>query len=136
VSENPHAGEGAVVLDIGGEVGALVLSAPTLPAGTEVEICPAGRRGDEPDEGGTWWVGQWRHDHGHAPHGEHGGPAWPHVGVVARRGAGHAAVFPGLRAGRYEVWVRPDGPTMVAATVTGGEVTAVTWPGDGGDQRE
>lgn len=75
-AENPHAGQGAVVLDIGGDVGALIVSVPAQLAGTELEICPAGRRGDVPDEGGDWWDGDWRTPHVH-PH-QHG-PAWPHV---------------------------------------------------------
>jgi hypothetical protein len=126
MSENPTAGQGAVLLDIGDEVGALVVSAPAALADAEIEICPAGRRAQEPDEGGTWWVGQWRHDHGGSGHAP--GRAWPHVGVVARPGSGHYAVFPGLRAGRYELWVRPGGATGLVADVAGGEVTTAAWP--------
>jgi hypothetical protein len=158
-SENPHAGTGAVVLDIGGEIGALVISTPGLPVGVEIEICPAGRRRDRPDDGRGWWDGEWRHVHspgsgghspgsgghspgsgGHAPgSGGHapgsGGHApgsdWPHVGVVARRtatGVERAAVFPGLREGRYELWLRPHHPTALTATVRGGTVGRVEWP--------
>jgi hypothetical protein len=137
-SENPHAGTGAVVLDIGGEIGALVISAPGLPVGVEIEICPAGRRRDRPDDGRGWWDGEWRHVHapgsgGHSPgSGGHApGSAWPHVGVVARRtatGVERAAVFPGLREGRYELWLRPHHPTALTATVRGGTVGRVEWP--------
>ena len=126
-AENPHAGQGAVVLDIGGDVGALIVSLPAQLAGTELEICPAGRRGDVPDEGGDWWDGDWRTPHVH-PH-QHG-PAWPHVAVLARptpAGSEHAAVFPALRAGTYEVWRRPDGATVLVADVTGGNITTVNW---------
>jgi hypothetical protein len=125
---------GAVVLDIGGDVGALVVSTPEALLGAELEICPAGKRGQVPDEGGAWWDGDWRADHGgpgHAgPHTQSHGPAWPHVSVLRRPGAGPAAVFPGLRDGAYEVWVRPDGPSRVVVRVAGGEVTAVDWPDD------
>ena len=36
--ENPHAGQGPVVLDIGGDVGALVVAMPETMAGVEIEI--------------------------------------------------------------------------------------------------
>ena len=40
--ENPHAGQGSVLLDIGGDIGALVVVAPESMLGHEVEIAPAG----------------------------------------------------------------------------------------------
>jgi hypothetical protein len=140
-AENPHAGQGMVVLDIGGDIGALAVSAPADLAGVEIEICPSGSRDGVPDEGAGWWEGDW-HSHSHAPHGagEHAahththGPAWPHVAVVGRPvGAGtkYSAVFPGLRAGRYDLWVRPDGPTALTVIVEGARVTAATWPAAG-----
>lgn len=133
-TENPHAGHGMVVLDIGGDIGALVVAAPATLSGVELEICPAGRRGQQPDEGGDWWQGEWRsthehtsqpHQHEHHEHHEHHGPAWPHVAILPRpapSGAPHAAVFPGLRTGRYEVWQRPDGPTALIVDVIGAQV--------------
>jgi hypothetical protein len=137
--ENPHAGQGAVVLDIGGDIGAVLVWAPDELAGAEIEICPAGRRGSRPDEGVGWWSGEWRrhhrpdagsnHDHHHRHH-DHG-PAWPHVAVLGRPTPGgetFGAVFPGLRAGRYELWRRPDGPTALEVEVDGGRVTSATWP--------
>jgi len=36
--ENPHAGQGSVVLDIGGDIGALVVTMPPVLEGVEVEI--------------------------------------------------------------------------------------------------
>jgi hypothetical protein len=125
--ENAHAGQGSVVLDIGADVGAVVVSTPTALAGAEIEICPAGHRGERPDEGHGWWSGEWRgHGHGHAH-----GPAWPHVGVLRRdtsAGVRYAAVFPGLRAGSYELWLRPAEPTAIVVAVLGGRVTEVGWP--------
>lgn len=139
--ENPHAGQGMVVLDIGGDIGALVVSTPTHMVGKEIEICPSGARHDIPDEGGDWWDGQWRshHDHDHdeddpsAPpeHQHEAHRAWPHVAVIARPspvGTQHTAVYPGLKEGSYDLWVRPDGPTALTVTVTGAEVTDATWP--------
>lgn len=136
--ENPHAGQGMVVLDIGGDIGALVVSTPADMVGVEIEIAPTGSRGEVPDEGGDWWDGDWHSDHhtpsdlGHHGHDHHDdGPAWPHVAVLGRPspvGTQHTAVYPGLLAGTYDLWVRPDGPTALTTTVKGGEVTEVTWP--------
>jgi hypothetical protein len=137
--ENPHAGQGMVVLDIGGDVGALVVSTPPSLDGREIEICPAGHRSTHPDDGGQWWIGDWHnHTHQHSehgdthPHGDTHSPAWPHVGVLARPGAGvtvYAAVYPGLRTGEYELWLRPDGATALTVAVVGGAVTSADWPG-------
>ena len=131
--ENPHAGQGMVVLDIGGDIGALVVSAPADLAGVELEICPAGARDRAPDEGAGWWPGGWRHSH--AAHGhEHGHgyePAWPHVEIIGRptpNGIEHSAVYPGLRRGRYDVWVRPDGPIALTVHVEGGQVATASLP--------
>ena len=41
-NENPHAGQGSVLLDIGGDVGALVVSMPPAMVGVEIEIAPVG----------------------------------------------------------------------------------------------
>jgi hypothetical protein len=74
-----------------------------------------------------------QHEHRFAHHHhEHGdGRAWPHVAVLGRPGLDrvvHAAVFPRLRAGQYELWVRPDGPSALTVNVLGGAVTEVVWP--------
>jgi hypothetical protein len=135
-TENPHAGQGMVVLDIGNDIGALVVSTPADMEGLEIEICPSGTRHGRPDEGVGWWQGDW-HSHTHSPHSAgaahtHGhGPAWPHVAVIARRtpaGVQHSAVYPGLREGQYDLWVRPDKPTGLSVTVVGGQVTTSAWP--------
>ena len=132
------AGQGAVVLDIGGDVGALVVHVPDRFVGAEIEICPAGRRAQQPDEGAGWWVGTWRGSHGHdgaeahdQAHTHAAGPAWPHVAVLPRPSGGAAAVFPALHDGRYELWLRPDAPTALEVDVRGGSVSTCSWP-DGG----
>lgn len=128
-----------VVLDIGGDIGALVVTAPVDMVGVEIEICRTGSRGGTPDEGADWWVGQWRSPHEHAdsePGGGHhhhhdDGEAWPHVAVVTRpspAGPQHAAVYPGLKEGSYDLWVRPDEPTALTVKVIGAEVAMVDWP--------
>ena len=137
-AENPHAGQGMVVLDIGGAIGALIVTAPASMEGVEVEIAPAGARSGEPDEGGDWWEGEWHshaHTHAHAHANEGGEPhthrAWPHVAVVGRPHGdeiAYAAVYPGLREGSYELWeIGTDAP-IVGATVTGARVTELDWP--------
>lgn len=102
---NRHAGQGAVMLDIGGDMGALVVIAPDELAGVEIEARDCA-----------------------APVGQHA----PHAAVLGRptpRGTVHSVVLGALRAGRYELRRLPDGAPQLSATVTGGEVTQVRWPG-------
>jgi hypothetical protein len=103
--DNSHAGQGAVVLDIGGDVGALVVRAPSSLAGVELEARPVG------------WDGR-----------EH----LEHVAVLARPVPGggqvHSAVFGALPAGAYEVYVRPDGAVRLTVAVPGGAVADTVWP--------
>jgi hypothetical protein len=97
-------GAGAVVLDIGGEIGAAVLyTAPDL-AGEEIEVRPAGADWD-----GT------------------------HVAVRERRlpnGSRWAALFGSLPQGTYEARLKgmATSPT-VNFHVTGGRVVNIDWDG-------
>ena len=103
--ENPHAGQGSVLLDIGGEVGALVVLAPDSMLGREVEIAPAGE--------------SFREVHR------------PHVAVVRRPVAGGAVaslVFPELATGRYALAEKGTGDVRLVVDVRGGEVTSAAWP--------
>jgi hypothetical protein len=101
---NTGAGQGPVLLDVGADVGALVVRMPAQLDGAEVEICPL--------------------------------PCPPgarlrHVGVLARptpNGPVHSAVFGGLLAGEYELYVRPDGPVQLTVEVRAAEVTFADWP--------
>jgi hypothetical protein len=113
--ENPHAGRGSsVLLDIGGDVGALIIGTPAALAGQEIELRPL--------------EGQVEHGHGHG-HGH----ALPHVGVVPRPAPDgeivHSAVFFEVPAGSYELYLRPAGPVELTVTVSGGAVTYAAWPG-------
>jgi len=104
--ENPFAGQGAVMLDIGGDVGALVVEMPDALEGVEVEIRPVGSAPE--------------HGHHHA-----------HVAVVARPADDHlvpSLVFPDLTEGEYELYVKPAGEVRLTAEVRGGEVAHATWP--------
>jgi hypothetical protein len=102
--ENQWAGQGPVLLDIGGDVGALIVTTPSGLCGAEIEIRPV------PDE-----------------------DAHPvHVGVVARPTDGavvDCAVFPELRQGDYVLNRRPDGAARLRVTIRGGRITRAHWPG-------
>jgi hypothetical protein len=89
-----------VVLDVGGDIGALVVLADPELAGAEIEISPV--------ESATR----------------------AHVPVYLRRlGARvvHAAVYPDLPAGDYQLW-RSDGQPGLRVSVRGGVVTEACWP--------
>jgi hypothetical protein len=93
---------GSVVLDIGGDTGALILHTPAEMLGREIDVTPAS-----------------------AP-GAHG----THSLVRERRVSGttgYAAVYPALPVGEYIIWA--DRATPVGAvTITGGQVTRHHWP--------
>jgi hypothetical protein len=99
-------GAGSVVVDIGGNVGAAVVTTPARLSGREIEIRKVG------DE----WAGV-------------------HVAVIPRHvesGTIHAALFPGLVSGGYQVRERfgpDDGPVLDIETI-GGEVRRFAWPTD------
>ncbi len=121
--ENPFAGQGSVLLDIGGDVGALVVTMPADMVDVEVEIRP---------------VGSQQHPHGHGHHHDqhhdhdhdHGGHH-PHVAVVARPipgGAVPSLVFPELVEGSYELYVKTTDDVRLTVSVAGGEVSTADWP--------
>jgi len=96
-----HAGEGPVVLDVGGDVGALVLLAGPELDQAEIEISA---------------VGQAR--------------TGKHVAVHPRRLGDrvvHAAVYPALVGGSYELW-DPSGRSALTVRIEGGQVTEANWP--------
>jgi hypothetical protein len=86
-----------LVLDIGGDVGALVIVAGPEIAEQEIEISP----GSDPATPRS-------HNVVHARHG---------LGQVA-----YTAVFPSVPAGEYTVWHR-DGSPYATVTIDGGRVT-------------
>ncbi len=93
-------GDGTVVLDIGGDVGALVLHTPHELAGLEIDIFRVGE--DTPAM---------------------------HTAVRERHLPGghiHAAVYPAVPAGDYVVAATGDRPAL-AVTIQGGSVTEVAW---------
>lgn len=92
-----------VMLDIGGDTGALVVHATEALLGREVEVSPAAA-----------------------------GRKRVHAVVHERQAAGRlvfAAVFPSLGQGDYVLW---DGErTLGRVTITGGQVTEAGWPVSG-----
>jgi hypothetical protein len=105
--ENPFAGQGSVLLDIGGEVGALVVTMPAAMEGVEIEL----------DRGSG-------HSHGHGGHR-------PHVAVVNRPvadGQVPSLVFPELVEGRYGLCLKGSPDVLLVVDVRGGEVSSAEWP--------
>jgi len=120
LAENPYAGQGPVMLDIGDDIGAIVLHLPASLEGAEVEIEPA-------DDAGAH---DHAHDDGHDHTHDHGHPHRPHVAVVGRpvgSGVAYSAVFPGLTEGRYALTI-PGAAEPALVDVVGGQVTETAWP--------
>ena len=95
---------GSVLLDIGGDVGALVLYVPAAELGREIEVSPVagGRR--------THAAVRERHvEDGHV----------------------YCVVIPGLRAGEYTVWADETTTPAGRVTVAGGTVTELDWSSRG-----
>ncbi len=95
-------GPGTVVMDVGGDIGALMLYTPAAMDGREIEISHDGQPGARRT----------------------------HAQVRARQlpaGIRYAAVYPGLPAGAYTIWDEQDHPAA-RVTITGGEVTSCGWP--------
>jgi hypothetical protein len=101
----PGPSTGAVVLDIGGNIGAAVVLTPPTMDELEIEIRPAGAEWDS-----------------------------THVAVRKRlqphRPEMYAAVFPALASGTYDLRVRfaPRDTTIHHIDVAGGQVTKTYWP--------
>jgi hypothetical protein len=126
-AENPYAGQGPVLLDIGGEVGALVVTMPARLDGVEVEIRPLpAEQPPEPEgEAGRRRARDGQVGHRQAGHGHH-----PHVAVVPRpTGSGlvHSLVYGEVIAGTYLLCPLPEGVPVLEVTIAGGAVTEVTW---------
>ena len=95
-------GPGTVVMELGGDIGALILYTPDDLDGREIEIS----RDD--DLGG---------------HRTHSQVRARHMPAATR----YAAVYPGLRAGAYTIW-RDEVSPAGAIVITGGQVTSWSWP--------
>jgi hypothetical protein len=128
--ENPYAGQGPVLLDIGGTVGALVVTMPGSADGLEVELRATDVGAAQPDGHPHPRDGA-PHSHHGAPHA-HSGTHHPHVGVVGRpTGAGtvFSLVYPAVEEGEYRLFPLPEGDALLTVHVAGGAVTQASWPG-------
>jgi hypothetical protein len=93
-------GRGTVVLDIGGNIGSLIIMTSAELAGAEIEISPVG------------------HD-----------DVRTHIAIrerLAPGGTRWAGIFPGLQAGRYMVWDL-TGKAASTVEVVGGQVSQLDW---------
>ena len=130
LAENPYAGQGPVLLDIGGDIGAVVLHVPAQWEGAEVEY---EREDGLPQALARDHAHDHAHDHRHPQshtHEPHSGHR-PHVAVVGRPAGGgvaYTAVVPDLVAGRYRLTL-PDG-SRLEVDVVGGAVTELDRSGD------
>jgi hypothetical protein len=101
-SHTAGAGQGPVAVEVGSGVGALLLWAPAEMAGAELDITPVG------------------HDERRR-----------HVAVLPRQLPGrtvHAAVYPLLTPGRYQVWDEAGRPQLTVDVVEG-VITQAHWGG-------
>ena len=114
LAENPYAGQGSVLLDIGGDVGAVVLHLPAAWEGAEVAYR---RAGEDPTQG-----------HAH-PHGHRQGSHVAVVGRPAGQRVAYTAVIPELPAGRYVLTLPADGKELLV-DVEGAAVTELSWSPD------
>ena len=95
-------GPGSVVMELGADIGALILYTPPGLDGEEIEIS----RDADP------------------------GARRTHSRVRPRPMPGetrYAAVYPGLTAGRYTIW-RDERTPAARATIIGGQVSTCRWP--------
>jgi hypothetical protein len=95
-------GPGTVVLELGADVGALVLFTPAEQDGREIEISREG----EPGAKRT-----------------HSQVRPRHLANVTR----YAAVYPDLPAGTYTIWADEQNP-VGRIVITGGQVANWSWP--------
>ena len=91
----------SLILDIGGDIGAVIIHAGREMSETEIEISP----GSDP-------ATKRSHNVVHARQGQ--------------LGTGYTAVFPSVPAGEYTIW-RPEGGAKAAVTVHGGQITEHRW---------
>jgi hypothetical protein len=96
-------GPGTVIMELGADVGALILYTPADLDGEEIEIS----RDDQPGSRRT-----------------HSRVRPRHVPGETR----YAAVYPSLPSGRYMIW-RDEHCPVAAVTITGGQVSNYRWPG-------
>jgi ABC-type Zn2+ transport system substrate-binding protein/surface adhesin len=116
------------VLDIGGDIGALILYTDAEYNGREIEVSLVDADGVELEPAHD-------HDHHHAhDHGhehEHGHGQRTHTAIHERRAGDqltYAGIYVELLAGDYRIWI-DDATLPDRVTIIGGEVAEVDWRG-------
>ncbi len=119
------------VLDIGGDIGALILYTDAEYAGREIEVSLLDHEAGHPAEP------EHEHGHEHEPgherepghEHEHEHSRRVHTAIHERRAGGlvtYAGIYPELMEGTYRVWI--DDPTLPnQVTIVGGEVAELDW---------
>jgi hypothetical protein len=112
------------VLDIGGDIGALILYTDAGYDQREIELSPI----DEAEHRHGPGTAQ-EHKHGYEHEHEHGHEHRVHTAIHERRSGGqvtYAGIYPELKAGTYRIWI--DDPSLPdRVTIIGGEVAELDW---------
>lgn len=112
--------DATVMIDIGGDVGALIVTTDESLLLAEIEIS----RTD-----GSLVPHPHSHDHDGHEH-THAHPHRSHMAVRERRGPSgtrYAAIYPSLVAGEYALW-ELDGETVhTTVQIVGGQITEIDW---------
>lgn len=114
--------DGSVMLDIGGEVGALIIHTGADLLLAEIELSRVDGGAPVPEHLVVPHSHEDGHTHAHAP-------SRTHVAVRERHGSSgvrYAAIYPGLFQGEYTVWGL-DGAARDSVTIRGGEVAELDW---------
>jgi hypothetical protein len=106
------------VLDIGGDIGALILYTDAAYNGREIEVSPI----DEPDH-------RHEHDDEHEHEHDHEHDHRTHTAIHERRSGGqvtYAGIYVELKAGSYRIWT-DDTSLPDRVMIIGGQVAEVDW---------
>ena len=134
MSEEQQSGQRAdagVVLDIGGDIGALIVHTDASMHLVEIEISPDDESGEDVFQAEHPHEAEHSHEDGHSHTHVHHTPGTTHVAVHERQmpdGAVYAAIYPGLREGAYTLW-NADGTPADTVHIVGGTVVELDWRG-------
>lgn len=127
--------DASVVLDIGGDIGALIVHTDPSMHLVEIEISPDDEAGSDVFQAEHPHEPEHTHEHshedGHTHSHVHHTPGTTHVAVHKREmtsGVSYAAVYPGLRQGDYTLW-NADGSPAESVHIEGGTVVELDWRG-------
>jgi hypothetical protein len=112
--------DGTVMLDIGGDRGALIIMTPPELHLAEIELSPV-----DADDAAEPHV----HEHEHGGH-THAHPNRTHVAVRERQGAAgvrYAAIYPSLVEGEYTIWDLDGTSVHTTTLIVGGQITEIDW---------